>query len=113
MADPTSPFAPLPEPPYYVVTFSSRRTAGDDGYGAMAEEMAALAQAQPGFLGVESVRGTDGFGITNSFWRDEASIQAWKAVVRHAAAQAAGRARWYQDYRVRVARVERAYGFGE
>jgi len=49
-------------------------------------------------------------GITISYWRDEAAIMAWKAQVDHRAAQAAGQARWYADYAVRIARVERAYG---
>lgn len=106
-----SPFAHLPEPPYYVVIFSSRRTESDNGYGNMAETMARLASEQPGYLGVESVRDADGFGITNSYWADEESIRAWKAVVSHAAAQKFGRERWYEEYQVRVARVERAYGF--
>ncbi len=30
--------------------------------------MAELASTQPGFLGMESVRGGDGFGITLSYW---------------------------------------------
>lgn len=105
------PLAQLPKPPYYVVTFASQRTDGDHGYGAMADEMVALAALQPGYLGVESARGADGFGITNSFWTDEASIKAWKAVVDHLQAQRRGRTEWYQAYAVRVARVERAYGF--
>jgi heme-degrading monooxygenase HmoA len=99
----------LPKPPYYVVCFSSQRTPGDHGYGAMADTMVTLAEQQPGYLGMESVRGPDGFGITNSYWVDEASILAWKAVVSHAAAQRLGRERWYEDYRVIVAKVERAY----
>ncbi|NEY90783.1 antibiotic biosynthesis monooxygenase family protein [Tabrizicola oligotrophica] len=104
------PLAQLPAPPYYVVTFASQRTAGDDGYGAMADAMVALAAGQPGFLGVESARGADGFGITNSFWTDEAAIRAWKANVDHLVAQRRGRADWYQAYAVRVGRIERAYG---
>lgn len=105
------PIAHLPKPPYYVVTFASQRTDGDHGYGAMADEMVALAASQPGYLGVESARGADGFGITNSFWTDEASIKAWKAKVDHLEAQRRGRLEWYSAYAVRVARVERAYGF--
>lgn len=106
-----TPFAALPAPPYYVVTFSSRRTEGDKGYGAMADRMVELAAAQPGFLGVESARGADGFGITNSYWRDEDSIRAWKAMVDHLEAQKFGRERWYTHYEVRVGRIERAYSF--
>lgn len=104
--------AHLPAPPYYVVTFASQRTDGDHGYGAMAEEMVALAAKQPGYLGVESARGADGFGITNSFWADEASIRAWKAEVDHLEAQRRGRTEWYSAYAVRVGRIERAYGMG-
>ncbi len=102
--------ARTPEPPYYAVIFTSTRTDGDRGYGAMAERMAALASAQPGFLGVESARGADGLGITVSYWRDEASIAAWKRDAEHQQAQRAGQQAWYADYQVRVARVDRAYG---
>ena len=108
---PQPAFARTPEPPYYIVAFSSTRTDGDLGYGAMADRMVELALAQPGCLGVESARGNDGFGITNSFWRDSDSIIAWKAVVSHLAAQKLGRERWYHHYEVRIARVERAYAF--
>ncbi|NLS20892.1 antibiotic biosynthesis monooxygenase [Rhizobium sp. P40RR-XXII] len=106
-----SPFAVTPEPPYYIVSFASIRTEGDNGYGAMGERMEALALAQDGCLGLESARGADGFGITNSFWRDEESILAWKNVVAHLAAQKLGRERWYEQYKVRIARVERDYDF--
>ncbi|MCV3765329.1 antibiotic biosynthesis monooxygenase family protein [Rhizobium sp. TRM95796] len=111
MAETSSPFAALPEPPYFVVIFSSLRRHGDDGYAAMAEHMVELAARQPGYLGVESVRGADGFGVTNSFWKDEDSIRAWKRDVDHLHAQSQGRQRWYRRYAVRVARVERVYSF--
>lgn len=107
--------AETPEPPYWAVIFTSLRTdaaddgADDDGYAAMAELMEQLAARQPGFLGVESAR--EDLGITVSYWRDEASIAAWKADVRHARAQTLGKARWYEAYSMRVAKVERAYGF--
>ncbi len=103
--------AKLPEPPYYVVCFSSQRTEGDKGYGEMADAMERMAREQPGFLGVESARGTDGFGITNSFWKDEDAIRAWKRNVDHLVAQKLGRQDWYRTYEMRIARVERAYGF--
>jgi heme-degrading monooxygenase HmoA len=104
------PFAPLPAPPYYVVCFSSIRSGGDNGYGDMADRMVALAACQPGYLGIESARDADGFGITNSYWKDEDSLRAWKRDVDHLAAQREGRARWYEHYQVRIAAVTRAYG---
>ncbi len=65
---PSSPFAQTPEPPYYAVIFSSLRTDGDASYAQMADRMVELAAQQPGFLGAESTRGADGFGITVSYW---------------------------------------------
>ena len=101
--------ADTPEPPYYAVIFTSLRTEGDDGYGAMAEAMVELAKRQPGYLGIESAR--EGLGITVSYWTDLESIAAWKADVKHLAAQQAGRERWYSQFKTRIARVERDYGF--
>lgn len=100
-----------PEPPYYAVIFSSLRTEGDRGYGAMADRMVELAASQPGFLGVESVRDSNtGLGVTVSYWADEKFIRAWREQAEHRVAQETGRRTWYADYQLRVARVERAYG---
>ncbi len=103
-------FRKTPPPPYYAVIFSSARTPGDNGYGKMAERMVELASRQPGFLGVESARGEDGFGITVSYWESAEAIAAWKANVEHAAAQQLGKSLWYEHYELKVAKVERAYG---
>ncbi|SDO69952.1 Heme-degrading monooxygenase HmoA [Lutimaribacter pacificus] len=102
-------FAPLPDPPYYAVIFSSQRADGDSGYAAMAEKMARMAAAAPGCIGMESARDEDGFGITVSYWTDEAAIRAWKADASHLTAQHLGKTRWYEQYRLRVARIERHY----
>jgi len=102
-------FAATPEPPYWAVIFTSRRTSGDRGYAAMADQMERLASEQAGFLGIESARSDDGLGITVSYWRDQASIASWKAEARHMAAQHLGVEGWYEHYEVRVAKVERAY----
>ena len=111
MRDLPSRFAKLPAPPYYSVVFSSARNAQDEaGYAQAAERMLVLAAQQPGYLGVESARGTDGFGITVSYWDSEAAIQAWKQQAEHAAPRAHGREHWYDHFELRIAKVERAYG---
>jgi heme-degrading monooxygenase HmoA len=102
--------ARTPEPPYYAVIFTSQRTEGDRGYGNMAQRMAELAKDMPGFLGLESVRGEDGFGISVSYWASEEAIKNWKAHTEHQVAQATGKKTWYENYALRVAKVERAYG---
>lgn len=104
------PLVPTPEPPYYAVIFSSLRTEGDRGYGAMSNRMVELAETMPGFLGVESARDPSGLGITVSYWKTEADIRNWKQQAEHLQAQQAGRTTWYQDFQVRISKVERAYG---
>ncbi len=109
MNNPATP-ARTPSPPYYAVIFTSLRTAGDRGYDAMAARMVELGSSYDGFLGIESVRGADGLGVTVSYWRDEASIIAWKRDEEHQKAQRGGKESWYDTYEVRIAKVERAYG---
>ncbi len=106
------PLARTPEPPYWAVIFSSLRTPVDDaGYAQTADDMEALAAQQPGYLGIESARDASGLGITVSYWASEEAILAWRRNADHLAAQRAGRETWYRAYEIRVARVERAYGF--
>jgi len=106
------PLARTPEPPYYAVVFTSVRTDADpDGYEQMAERMVELSAAQPGFLGIESARGTDGVGITVSYWDSEENIRRWREQAEHRVAQALGRRRWYARFRLRVCRVERDSDF--
>lgn len=104
-----SAIAQTPKPPYYAVIFSSLRTPVDAGYGEMADLMATLAAQQPGYLGAESAR--EGLGITVSYWQSLEAIRAWKANVDHQLAQRQGRQKWYSAYKIRIALVERDYGF--
>lgn len=110
MAPTTDRFARTPAPPYWAVLFSSQRSATDpEGYGRMAAALEALAPKQPGFLGLEHARDAEGFGITLAYWESEEAIAAWKRVAAHQEAQRLGHERWYEDFRLRVARVERDY----
>jgi heme-degrading monooxygenase HmoA len=102
--------ATTPEPPYYAVIFTSERTlVDDDGYGQMAGQMAALAQQQPGYLGFESAR--EEIGITVSYWESLEAIRNWKKNTDHMVAQQKGREHWYANYKTRICKVERDYGF--
>jgi putative acetyltransferase len=109
---PADLFAKTPEPPYYAVITSQQQANRDAGYDQMAGRMVELARAQPGFLGVESVRGANGFGLTVSYWASEEAIARWKGHLEHQSAQEAGKRLWYADHQLRVAKVERAYGKG-
>jgi len=99
----------IPEPPYYAVIFSNQLADGGEGYSETADRMVELAETMPGFLGFETARGDDGFGISVSYWESEASIANWKRQAEHQEAQRRGRAEWYESFTLRVAKVERAY----
>ena len=102
----------LPEPPYTAVIFASCRPVGvEDGYGAAAARLAELVVQQPGFLGVDSARSDQGFGITVSYWTDEASALGWRRNLEHAEVMRMGRERFYEAYTLRVATVHRASEF--
>ncbi|TCO48956.1 antibiotic biosynthesis monooxygenase family protein [Actinocrispum wychmicini] len=101
-----------PEPPYYAVIITSALTGDDqEAYDAMAVRMAELSVRQPGYLGRQSQTGADGRELTVIYYRDAESITAWKRQTEHIEAQRLGRRKWYADYYIEVARVERAYGF--
>ena len=102
-------FATTPEPPYFAVIFSSQRKDGDLGYSEAATRMVELACQQEGFLGAESARDADGFGITVSYWASEDAIKRWKANIEHLGVQQQGKSTWYEQFKVRVSRVDRAY----
>jgi heme-degrading monooxygenase HmoA len=92
-----------------VIFISQRTDADNDGYAAAAAEMEAAVSAMPGYLGMDSARGPDGVGITISYWQDEASAAAWRRHARHTEVRNQGRERWYDWYRVAIARIERGY----
>ena len=95
--------------PYYAVIFTSKRTELDDNYAEIALKMEVLAKQQPGFLGVESARNE--IGITVSYWESLEAIANWKQNLDHLDAQFLGRQKWYENYIVRIANVEKEYGF--
>ena len=63
------------------------------------------AVVEPGYQ-VHLIRGSN----FQQLERREEAIRAWKAQTEHRVAQAAGRDIWYEQFEVRIARVERAYG---
>ena len=91
---------------YFAAIFTKQRSqSGDDVYEIIESRMVALAQQQQGFLGLESVRGDDGIGITVSYWTDREAIQNWGRQAEHASVQAMGRQEFYHWYRIRIAEV--------
>lgn len=96
-------------PPYYAVIFTTLLTDNLEGYLETAEKMEVLAKEQEGYLGIESARNE--VGITVSYWKDLDAIAQWKNNIEHSKARERGRAQWYQQYQLRICKVEREYGF--
>lgn len=102
-------FASTPQPPYYAVIFTSVLVSDSNDYHRMADRMIELASQQVGFLGIESAR--QSIGITVSYWQDLAAIKKWKQQSEHLLAQKMGRELWYSSFQVRIAKIEKDYGF--
>jgi heme-degrading monooxygenase HmoA len=99
-------------PGTFAVIFTNQQTPDSTGYTETADRMVELAEQQPGFIGIESVRDENGFGITVSYWETEEAIRAWKANAEHQEAQKRGREDWYANFDLRICRVDRAYSGG-
>jgi heme-degrading monooxygenase HmoA len=92
----------------FVVIFRATARTLDADYAAMAAQLRELALTQFGCL--EFVAVTEGSQeVALSYWPDEVGIRAWKQQADHLMAQQLGRERWYSDYRVEVAQVQRRY----
>jgi heme-degrading monooxygenase HmoA len=95
------------------VLFEVLPAEGREGeYLARAAALRDEFEAIDGFISVERFRSIAGPGklLSLSFFRDEAAVAAWRNRPHHRAAQAAGRAGVFADYRLRIAAVVRDYG---
>jgi heme-degrading monooxygenase HmoA len=86
-----------------------------DGHGRYLEHAARLRpmlERMDGFISVERFQSLNDPRklVSLSFWRDEASVRAWREHPEHRVTQAEGRAGVFDDYRLRVATVVRDYG---
>ena len=93
---------------FEVVPHPDRR----DAYLEAAAKLRPLLATVDGFISIERFESLSEPGklLSLSFWRDEEAVAAWRRLEPHRAAQTAGRAHIFADYRLRVAHVLRDYG---
>jgi heme-degrading monooxygenase HmoA len=89
-----------------------------EGYQTYLEHAAALRpllETVDGFISVERFQSLTNPNklVSLSFWRDEECVRAWREHSAHRNTQAVGRAGVFDNYRLRVAHVERDYGLYE
>jgi heme-degrading monooxygenase HmoA len=84
-------------------------------YFDVAGELRPLLDEVDGFVSIERFESltTPGKTLSLSFWRDEEAVRAWRNTEEHRKAQAKGRARLFQGYRLRVASVLRDYSLDD
>jgi heme-degrading monooxygenase HmoA len=80
-------------------------------YLDLAAELRPLLAGLDGFLSIERFQSLTNPGkvLSLSFWRDEASVAAWRNLPEHRRVQAAGRDHVFADYHLRIATVTRDY----
>lgn len=93
-------------PPYYAVIFSYRRSNKLEGYAEMDEKTLQLVQQQPGYLGYEVTGDGKEHAIFISYWKDLASIEAWRKNSTHQQAKQKGKTQWYDWYHSQICKVE-------
>jgi heme-degrading monooxygenase HmoA len=84
-------------------------------YLDIAAELRKELETIDGFISIERFESLAQKGkvLSLSFWRDEEAVKQWRNLPSHRAAQRAGRAGIFADYRLRVASVLRDYGMNE
>ena len=98
-----------PQPSYYAVIFTSILDQHDPEYFKINDMLKQKAEKIDGFLGDDNAR--NDYGISISYWKDLDAIQEWRQNADHQWAKEKGRKDFYKEYKIRIARVEREYGF--
>ena len=91
------------------------RPGAEAPFEAALDTAHACLEKYDGFLGEEPCRSIldNNKLVTLFYFRDRESIEAWRQDQDHLLLQQAGREEIFSWYRVRVAEVERQYGFNE
>lgn len=118
MADLSPFFATSIDPPYFATVFSwtSNARAGADEHEAFAAEIFQEAATVPGFIGVERSGAAYRQGVAVTYWETRAALTAWMDRVLPVMTRAGtwgGSARIFDDFVLRVVRVEKAIRLGQ
>ena len=96
----------------YAVIFEVWPTKeGKAEYLKIASTLKDFLQNREGFISIERFQSLvdENKLLSLSFWEDEKSIEIWRNMFEHRIAQDKGNAGIFEDYRIRVAKVQRDY----
>ncbi|HMI96927.1 MAG TPA: antibiotic biosynthesis monooxygenase [Micropepsaceae bacterium] len=95
-----------------VIVFRSRLKPGlESEIGELGARMYGLASAMPGFISYQDYAAADGGGVAIVEFETHDALAAWREHPEHLAAQAAGRERFFSEYRITVCDTVRDYSF--
>jgi heme-degrading monooxygenase HmoA len=84
-------------------------------YLDLAAELRPILETIDGFISIERFESLTEKGkiLSLSFFRNEEAVTAWRNVPQHRSTQGQGRAKIFENYRLRIAGVIRDYGMNE
>ncbi|WP_373034015.1 antibiotic biosynthesis monooxygenase [Sulfurovum sp.] len=96
----------------YAVIFEVKiKEEGKDQYLAIAAKLKEQLIQMDGFISIERFQSLveEGKLLSLSYWESIESIEIWKQNLDHLQAQSEGRAKLFEDYRIRIADVVKDY----
>ena len=96
----------------YAVIFEVQIKEGcQDEYLKLGALMREEVQNYDGFISAERFSSvvTEGKVCSLSFWESEEAIGKWNAAMKHEMCQNEGKASLFEDFRIRIAQIEREY----
>jgi heme-degrading monooxygenase HmoA/ketosteroid isomerase-like protein len=86
-----------------VIVFRSRLRADITGeYERHAGDIFAIAEKMPGYVSIKDFTAEDGERVAIAEWRSPEELLTWRNEPSHAAAQTAGRERYYSEYAIDI-----------
>ena len=86
-----------------IAIFRARiRSETKDQYYALADEMAEIARAMPGFISWKSYFADDGERVSIHEWESAEKLRAWREHPKHVETQERGRREFYEEYTLYV-----------
>jgi heme-degrading monooxygenase HmoA len=84
-------------------------------YLDLAAELRPILETIDGFVSIERFESLTEKGkiLSLSFFRDEKAVEDWRNMPQHRRTQSKGRAKIFEDYRLRIAGVIRDYGMND
>jgi len=93
----------------YAVIFTAKQTDNLSGYAEASKLLRKKLVGFPGYIGIEAVEDNEGSEITVSYWENVDAIRNWNMDESHKTIRTENKERWYANFKVRIALIEREY----